>query len=197
MKSVIAGLLMLLAAQAVWSEDAPPTEASIRQLFEAMHTSKLIDTVTAQLDQVMHSSMQPALKGHRFNAEQRQILDDMETELAGMVKQYLKWSDLEPQLIAVYRKTFTQQEISGMLVFYSSSTGQAVIEKLPLVMQNTMEFTMQRLGDLQPKIAQLQRDTIAALKRAESRADEPRQSEPPASASPEAASPSAPPAAPH
>ncbi|HUL47433.1 MAG TPA: DUF2059 domain-containing protein [Steroidobacteraceae bacterium] len=195
MRSVIAGLLMLLAAPAVWSQDAPPTEASIRQLFEVMHTSRLLDSMMTQIDQVMHSSIQQSLKGQKLNAEQQQILDDMGSELAGMVKQYLKWSDLEPQMIAIYRKTFSQQEIDGMLAFYRSPTGQAVIEKLPLAMQNTMQFTMQRVGDLQPKIAQLQRDTIAALKRAQSRSAEQGQSEPPPPAAP--ASPSAPPTAPH
>jgi uncharacterized protein len=195
MRSVIAGLLMLLAAPAVWSQDAPPTEASIRQLFEVMHTSKLLDSMMTQIDQVMHSSIQQSLKGQKLNAEQQQILDDMGSELAGMVKQYLKWSDLEPQMIAIYRKTFSQQEIDGMLAFYRSPTGQAVIEKLPLAMQNMMQSTMQRVGDLQPKIAQLQRDTIAALKRAQSRSAEQGQSEPPPPAAP--ASPSAPPTAPH
>jgi hypothetical protein len=197
MKSVIAGLLMLLASQAVCSQDAAPTEASVRQLFETMHTSKLIETVTAQLDQVMHSSIQQSLKGEKISAEQQQILDDMGTELAGMMRQYLKWSDLEPQMIEVYRKSFTQREISAMLVFYGSAEGQAVIEKLPAVMQNMMQFTMQRVGDMQPKIAQLERDTVAALKRAQSRAAEQEPSEPRASPSAVPASPPPPSTTPH
>jgi len=196
MRSVIAGLLMLLAAPAVWSQDAPPTEASIRQLFEAMHTSRLLDTMMTQIDQVMHSSIQQSLKGQKFNAEQQQILDDMGTELVGMMKQYLKWSDLEPQMIAVYRKTFTQQEVDGMLGFYRSATGQAVVDKLPVAMQDLMQLTSHRIGDLQPKIAQLQRDTIAALKRAQSRSAEQGDSEPPPSPGAPASS-SAPPPSPH
>ncbi len=196
MKGVAASLFMLLAAPVVWSQDPPPTEASIRQLFEIMHTSRLIDSMTAQMNQLMHSSIQQSLKGQKLNAEQQQILDDMGTELVGMVKQYLKWSELEPQMIAVYRKSFTQKEIDGMLSFYRSSTGQAVIAKLPIAMQNMMQVTMQRVGDMQPKIAQLQRDTLAALKRAESRsADQDQSNPPPTPDAPE--SPSAPPTAPH
>jgi uncharacterized protein len=196
MKSVIAWLFMLAAAPVVWSEDAAPTEASVRQLFEIMHTSKLIDTMTAQIGQIMHSSIQQSLKGQKLNAEQQQILADMETELAGMVKQFLKWSELEPQMIAVYRQSFSQQEIDGMQSFYRSSTGQAVIEKLPIAMQNMMQVTMRRVGDMQPKLAQLQRDTLAALKRAQSRsADQDRSNPPPAPAASESTA--APPAAPH
>jgi hypothetical protein len=196
MKSVVASLFMLLAAPVVWSQDAAPTEASIRQLFETMHTSRLIDTMTAQIDEMVHSSIHESLKEKKLNAEQQRILDDMGSELAAMARQYLKWSELEPQIIAVYRKSFTQQEIDGMLTFYRSSTGQAVIEKLPLVMHNMMQLTMQRVGDLQPKIAQLQRDTIAALRRAQSRSADQDQSKPPTTSdAPE--SPAAPPAAPH
>jgi len=195
MRSVIAGLLMLLAAPAVWSQDTPPTEASIRQLFEVMHTSRLLDSMMTQIDQVMHSSIQQSLKGQKLNAEQQQILDDMGSELVGMMRQYLKWSDLEPQMIAVYRKTFTQQEVDDLLGFYRSATGQAVVDKLPVAMKDMMQLTMSRVSDLQPKIAQLQRDTIAALKRAQSRSAEPGQSETSSPAAP--ASPSAPPTAPH
>jgi hypothetical protein len=153
MRAVLLGLLTLLAASAVWGQEAGPTEAAIKQLFEVMHTSKLFDDVMAQVDQMMHASIRDSLQGQTFNAEQQQIVDDMGT-------------------------------------FYRSATGQAVIAKMPATVKQMMQLTQQRMGNLQPKIAQLQSDTMAALKRAQSRAaDKQDQSGSPAS-------PSAPPPAP-
>ncbi len=190
MRGVVFGLLTLLAVPAVWGQETAPTEASIKRLFEIMHTSKLLDGVMAQMDQMMHASIRESLQGQTLNAEQQQIIDDMGSELVGLMKENLDWTILEPQMVEVYRKTFTRQEVDGMLTFYRSPTGQAVIDKMPATVKQMMQLTQQRMGNLQPKIAQLQRDTMAALKRAQTRADNGDQSGSPAS-------PTAPPPAPH
>jgi hypothetical protein len=56
-----------------------------------------------------------------------------------------------------------------MLRFYKSETGQAVIAKMPIVMQNSMQAMQGRLGALMPRLQQLQRKAIDDLKASQSK----------------------------
>ena len=71
--------------------------------------------------------------------------------------------------MGIYRNTFSQAEVDGMLGFYRSPAGQAVIAKMPLVMQNTMQSMQGRMAVMMPRIQELQRDTVARLRATETR----------------------------
>ena len=60
----------------------------------------------------------------------------------------------------IYKQSFTQKEVNGMLDFYKSEPGQAVIAKMPLVMQNTMQAMQARMNTTFPKLQKLQQDAI-------------------------------------
>jgi len=156
----------VLALQAASAQDSRPTEQSIKELLNVMHSSKLIDSAMAQVDSVMQNSMQQALAGEHLTADQQKILQHMRAKTAALLKDMLKWDTLEPTMIEVYRKSFTQHELDGMLAFYRSEAGQAVIAKLPTVMQQTMQAMQVRINELMPKLQQLQQDTVAQLRAA-------------------------------
>jgi len=156
----------VLALQPASAQDSRPTEQSIKELLNVMHSSKLIDSAMAQVDSVMQNSMQQALAGEHLTADQQKILQHMRAKTAALLKDMLKWGTLEPTMIEVYRKSFTQHELDGMLAFYRSEAGQAVIAKLPTVMQQTMQAMQVRINELMPKLQQLQQDTVAQLRAA-------------------------------
>jgi hypothetical protein len=53
-----------------------------------------------------------------------------------------------------------------MIGFYRSPEGKAVVAKMPVVLQATMEAAHTRMTTLMPKLQQLQQDTTARLKAA-------------------------------
>jgi hypothetical protein len=170
MKLLVTILLATFAVQPAWSQDAKPTEDSIRQLFEVMHTSQLLDTYLAQVSTSMHASMHQAMQGKPFNTEQQQIMDDWGSELVALMRHELSWETVQPMMVEVYRANFTRAEVDAMLQFYRTPTGQAVISKSAAAMQQSMQIMQQRAATLTPKIQQLTHDTIAAMKRAQDRA---------------------------
>ncbi len=166
MKLVMTLVLAVCASQAACAQDAKPAEASIRQLFEVMHSSNLLDAYLTQIDGTVRASMQQALAGQQLNAKQKKILEDMGRDIGSLVKAELNWSAIEPVMIEVYRNTFSQHEVDGMLTFYRSEVGQAVIAKLPTAMQKSMTSIQGHVKTLTPRIAQLEKDTAAQLKAA-------------------------------
>ena len=187
MKLVMTLVLAVCASQAAYAQDAKPAEQSVRQLFEVMHSSNLLDAYLTQIDGTVRASMQQALAGQQLNPKQKKILEDMGREIGSLVKAELNWSAIEPMMIEVYRNTFSQHEVDGMLTFYRSEVGQAVIAKLPAAMQQSMTSIQSHVKTLTPKIVQLEKDTAAQLKaaaEAQPAAQSPQGSEPPPRAPP-------------
>jgi uncharacterized protein len=176
----------LLAIPAFADEPAKPTEESIKKLFEVAHTSSLIDTMMNQVQSTTKANMSRAFAGKELNEQQQQILSDSQTRIFDVVRQELNWKEIEPGMIEVYRDTFTQKEVDGMMKFYSSPTGKAVLDKMPQTMTAMMTRMQARMQNIVPKLQEIQRDTAEKVKAAATPAD--------SGAAPAPQSPSPPPA---
>ena len=166
MRICVVAAIALLGLQPVFAADAKPSEESVRHLFEVMQTSQMIDMVMSQVDANLREGLERATGGRTLNAEQQKLHDDMRANIAGMLKEELAWSRLEPQMVEVYRNTFTPAEIDGMLKFYTSPAGKAVVAKLPQATQQMMQLTQQRVRTLVPRIVELQKETAQKIKEA-------------------------------
>ena len=157
------GLQTVIAAEIGTKENAA-TDAAIRELLVLTQSSKLVDGIKAQLDSTMKRSMEQALAGQKATPDQQKIIDGMQIKMQALFANGMKWEKFEPVFIDNYKKTFTQQEIKGMLDFYKSPAGHAVVNKMPELMQNTMQGMQANMSVILPKLQQLQQDTIAQLK---------------------------------
>lgn len=166
MKKWFVLLLMLLPFQVALASGSQPSDASVKELIKVMHARHTLDRVTSQMDRIMKLSMQRALGKQHFNAKQQKILDNMETRMAALLKSDLKWKSVEPDIIQIYQKSFTQQDVNSMIAFYKTPAGKAVVAKMPLVMQNTTRIMRQRMARIMPQIRQLAMDTTKQLKAA-------------------------------
>jgi hypothetical protein len=87
----------------------------------------------------------------------------------------LSWRNYEPLYLDIYARSLTQEEVDGMLAFYATLAGKAVIAKMPTIMQLTMEAVQQRMLLWMPKVAQMQQEAVDRLKAAESTETKPAQ----------------------
>lgn len=151
--------------------EAPASEASIRELIEVTQAKKLLDDVSVQLDSAMQESIRQALAGQQVTPEQRQVLDEMRTRMVKIFLDNMRWDQMESMFIEVYKQVFTQAEIEGMLAFYRTEAGQAVIAKMPLVMQYSMQILQKQMATIMPQVQQLQRETVEKLKALQDQSD--------------------------
>ena len=52
---------------------------------------------------------------------------------------HVDYNELVQKLVPVYSKHFTEQEIVDLLNFYNTSTGKKMIDKMPVILQESME----------------------------------------------------------
>jgi hypothetical protein len=142
----------------------PPSEASIKQLLETAQARKMVDSVMVQMETFVKQAMQQATQGQQIPPKVQKDIDKRQAELMAILKEMFEWNKLEPMYLRVYQKSFTQQEVDGMIAFYKTPAGQAVINKMPVVMQNTMNEMQQMMGPMMQKIQRMQQEVVAEMK---------------------------------
>lgn len=146
---LLAAMLPVSAASA-----APATEASVRELLEVTKSRQMLDQVYGQMESMYADSMRQAF-GESMTEEQEARMQRFTTRMTALMKKEMSWDVLAPMYVDIYSKSFTQEEIQSMLDFYRTPAGQAVIDKMPLVMQNTMKAVQERIGTMMPEMQKM------------------------------------------
>lgn len=146
--------------------DKPPSEQSIRELLRVMQSHNMVDTMMRQMDANLGSMMKQSMGARHLSEREQQISDDAHAKIQALLRQTLQWDNFEPMMIRVYQSTFSQKDVDGMTAFYKTPTGQAVIAKMPMVVQQTMQAMQERTASVLPQIQQIQRDMATQLKEA-------------------------------
>jgi hypothetical protein len=142
----------------------PPSEASVKQLLEVMQAHKMLDATQAQMSAFMKQMMEQATQGQKITPQIQKDIDRRQSEMMSTFKEILDWNKLEPMYVRVYQKSFTQAELDGMIGFYKTTAGQAVINKMPVVMQNTMSEMQQMMQPMIQRMRQQQQEVVAEIK---------------------------------
>ncbi len=169
---VLSGLL-LCASTGALADDPAASDASIRQLFELTQPQRLLKVMSTRLDESFDAGVKAALGDRQPPPELQAILDEQKAKLIALLREYLDWSRFEPMMIEVYSDTFSQREVDAMVAFYRTPEGRSMLEKLPLVTQKSMQLAQARMRDLTPRVAEIQRETLARLKALEDGAKAP------------------------
>ena len=150
--------LLALAFCAPLAHAAPPSEAQIDRLLEVMRAEQ---TANAVIPQVMASQQQMiAQLTQDADPQQREAALRAAASSLRAVESALSWDSLQPIYREIYMETFTAEDTEAMVSFYSSPAGQNLLDKMPLLMQNTMT-AVQRL--VIPMLQQLERDLRTEL----------------------------------
>jgi hypothetical protein len=160
---IVIALSCSIALSIGLAADNPPSEASIKQLLEVGQAHKLIDAMVAQIDAYMKQAMQQATQGRHVTPEIQKDIETRQAEMTAAMKEVLDWNKLEPMYVRIYQKSFTQGDVDGLIAFYKTPTGQALLTKMPVVMQNSMNEVQQMMQPMIQRIQRMQQEVVAEL----------------------------------
>jgi len=152
---VFVALLASFSVQA-----APASQESVESLLTVTKTEALIESMYAGMDQMMRQSLNEAFRGKSLNEEQQLAVNTIVTRSLAVMKEEISWQKVKPLYVELYRETFVQSEVDGMLAFYASPAGKAVIEKMPIVMQRSMALSQSVLQSMMPKMKTAMDDAL-------------------------------------
>ncbi len=156
--------LTLFIAYAAFADDAPPSDTSIQELTTLARSQELFSGMKSQMDAMISSSMKEASQGQTMTPERQAVLDRMRARMTAAYDDALDAQAMQIVMVRVYQATFTQGEVDGLIAFYKTPAGQALINKAPLLMQNTMNEMRAVMRPLTQQIAQIKREGEQELK---------------------------------
>jgi len=130
-------------------------EAKIERLLTVMNADNMIDQMFEQI-KAMTAAQVPPGSTPRQIAQAREV----QTKILDLVKARISWEKMRPQYVKLYAETFSDEEIGGMLAFYGSPAGRAMLEKMPALVTKIMEVAQGQMKDVLPEIQRIIRESI-------------------------------------
>ena len=177
MLSCVSGLAIAQQTPAASATPVPaadrPSDDSIRQLLQIQKAQTVIQKVAAQVDTMFTNMINQQLQNKTLSAEDQQRIEAGRERLKAFTNKVLTWENMEPMYLKIYGDSFSQSEIDSMIAFYSSPAGQAIVDKLPLVAQNTMIAMQDQMKSLMPQAQQIAKDTATEIKSEHGKSEKP------------------------
>ena len=108
---------------------------------ERLATLELLDTM--QFEKTINQSIDCSIQMIKKMVPEG---DKTEEIIAKFLTQLFSMESMREKMVEIYSEVFTEEEIKDMTAFYKSKTGQKTLEKMPEIMQRSMELTRERLG---------------------------------------------------
>jgi uncharacterized protein len=135
----------------------------VEELISAMHVDRLMDQMMTIAKSQIEQAASQAPGAESMTPEQKKIVANYQDQSLKLVTDTLGWTAVEPQFVDLYVKTFTDDEIDGMVTFYKSAAGQAMLTKMPQLMTASMGMVQERMQAVQPKLKALQDDFLKQM----------------------------------
>ena len=130
----------------------PASETSIRELFDLLRIPHQLGEALAEGEKQLSESTAGDTDpyGIPLNPTQKAAIERCKTNVSAFLRKELDWTKLEPQLLRLYRETYTQEQLDGILGFLKSPVGTAY-RKNESYLSEKLEKTM--IKPIQEKLA--------------------------------------------
>jgi uncharacterized protein len=129
-----------------------------RKVHEMLAALRLEET-TNRLEQAQETQIQTMserqLAGVKLDDDQQKAFEEFRQKLVDLLRASASWKALEPDFIKLYSDAYSEEEIDGILAFYRTPAGRAMLAKTPELTERSIAISQQRMTELSPKIQAL------------------------------------------
>lgn len=156
------GIAFLLTSSATLAHaDDASKQAKIDEMLTLTHADRMIQQVFAQMQPMMAAQV----KKMDLPADATAAAQEMQQKLMDWLSSQLTWDKLKPAYEKIYGEVYTEDEITGIVNFYKSPAGQAMVSKTPELMQKSIGLMQELMGDLAPQIQKITEELAQKYKK--------------------------------
>jgi|SRR5579864_5340609 len=138
----IAALCLVLSAPglAQTADTDAATRDDIEIYLRTMHSHDLMRRMMEAMLKPMHQMVHD-----QFEKDRKKLPADFEARFNKMMDDLLKGMPLDEMtqaMVPVYQRHFTKGDIENLVAFYSSPTGQKVLEEMPAITSESMQAVL-------------------------------------------------------
>ncbi|MEG9433075.1 DUF2059 domain-containing protein [Terriglobus sp. ADX1] len=150
-KIVCVAALLLCMCRMSFADDASK-RAKIDEMFTLMHMQQTLDQLADQQSGQIKKIMPQLLAGQTIGPDDQKEIDAFMDQITLMVRDAIQWEKLKPQYQELYAATYDEGTIDGMLAFYRTDAGRAMVAKQPELIAKSQSIAQAQLTTVQPKM---------------------------------------------
>jgi hypothetical protein len=158
MKRIACLLVLLFCLPLSLRADDASKRAKVEEMLGLLHIDRTMDQIMTLLQKQATAATNAQLSSKGASPDQQARADAFQKQLFDYIEEQLSWKSMQTDYVDMYAQTFTEDEIDGMLAFYKSPAGVAVIAKTPELTQKSSTLAQKRLLAVAPQIQKMIQD---------------------------------------
>ncbi|AWL30032.1 DUF2059 domain-containing protein [Acinetobacter defluvii] len=154
---------------------AQATNQQVQKLIDVMRIDQLlqqtVQQIRPQIDQQAYVIVQNIVKHDKLSPQEQIVANELADQLFEQSKKSISWDKMQPIYQKIYKDVYSGEEVQAQIDFYSSKVGQAILEKSPIVAQESMKIVntqlLSTMQSTEKDFAQLNKKLEALKKAAE------------------------------
>ena len=156
-------LTLALLGTLLFSSTASASTDSHRQAaLEMLSISRVDKMIEPMMENVM-SMIQQQMAQVDIPEDKKPIIQKYNQKIVETLRQEMQWAKMKEDFVALYLNVYTEEEIRELTEFYSSPLGQKKLDKMPELMQASLQISQSMLQQTLPKIQQLSQEMAREL----------------------------------
>ena len=151
-------VFVLISASATAQEQSHLDAA--RELLEVTNADQAIQQSHDQI----YSQLAGMADQMGISEDQRPTFDKYLEKMVAVMKEEMNWEKMESHILKAYVDVYSEEELRELIEFYASPIGQKFVDKMPDLIQATMQLSQEMMQDYFPKMLEIQKELQAELK---------------------------------
>ena len=154
MKSLVSAFILgaaLLCSAAPIMADEASKKTKIDEMLQLTHSDQMMKQ---SLEQVKSMQMEQ-MKKMDLPAEARAHSEEIQQKLMALLADRMSYEKMKPVFVQLYADVYSEDEIDGIVSFYKSPAGKAMLDKMPQLMQRMMLMIQKLTGDMQTEMQRI------------------------------------------
>ncbi len=154
-------LTLIVPGLAQTAADAPASKEDVERYFQAVHSHdmmlKMVEAMSKSRHQMAHEQCEKDKDRLPADCEARinKMMDDMMNKMP--------FDEMMQAMVPAYQKHFTKGDMDALIAFYSTPTGQKMLQQLPAVMTEGMDAMMPILRKNVERMTERAQEEIAEM----------------------------------
>jgi uncharacterized protein len=147
MKRIAALTLAIgLAIGVTWAQqamDAPATKEDVEKLFATMHIREQMHSMMETMSKQSRQMAEESLKKRRPGLTPKDL--DRLNQLTDRIWSQMDFDGMISDMVPVYQRHLTKEDVSAMEAFYETPTGQKLLREQPVMTAEAIEAVQPRM----------------------------------------------------
>ena len=161
MRRIGVSVLLSLCIASLGYADSQTHRQAAEEVLRLTKVDKMLGPLVDQIQQVQIQQLQQMnLSREAYSAAQRYL-----QRINDLVAREMQWQEIKNDYIGLYTDAFTEQELHQLIQFYSTPLGRKVIEKMPVLMEQSMQLGQKKMMNIMPEIQALSEEMIQEIQK--------------------------------